>query len=276
MKKIITILFTLIIAMTSCNFKTKKEYYYIEEVEEKGLFGGLSEIKDREIKTIKAESDSAAYIEAYRSFVIAKKVKKDMEESGMETVTLPIGFKLLTKDGKDISQVKFANKEMCEKDIYEQVYLTSKSLPNDKPAKFADNTKHIKGLAPVDIYLNMEKQGFKTTKSLSKEWGNIWTSTNSLAGIDYKVDVYSTNIDNVETVTATAMVDVTQKKIIATQQFFIYISSLPYDSANPQRAGQWVSDNFNNDKTTVIIGDAMLTIYAPSIATRILVVEKTK
>lgn len=86
-----------------------------------------------------------------------------------------------------------------------------------------DPSKYIKGLAPVDVYLNIEKQGFTTDKQLGEEHGNSWTSTKNYAGIDYKVETYSSNIDNVESVRGTAIIDVTQKQIIATQQFFFFL-----------------------------------------------------
>ncbi len=99
---------------------------------------------------------------------------------------------------------------------------------------------------------------------------------NSYAWIDYKVETYSSNINNVESVQGTAIIDVTQKEIIAAQQFFIFLSSLPYDSSDPQKASAWIKDNYNNDKATTIIGDAKFTIYKPSISARILRIEKAK
>ena len=121
-----------------------------------------------------------------------------------------------------------------------------------------------------------ETEGFKTKTQFSSEYGNFWTSTKNYAGIDYTVETYSSNIKFVESVQATALVDLSQKRIIAAQQFFIFVSSLPYDNANPQKAGQWIVDNYDNDKATTTIGDAKFTIYAPSIALRMIRIEKAK
>ncbi len=154
-------------------------------------------------------------------------------------------------------------------------FIAAIASSNDSDSS-ADSSKYIKGLAPVDVYLNMEKQGFTTDKKLSGKYGNSWTSTKNYAGIDYKVETFSSNIDNVISVTATAMIDVTQKQIIATQQFFIFLSSLPYENADPRTAGQWVKDNFDNDKASTIIGDAKFTMYAPSVALRMMTIEKAK
>ncbi len=140
----------------------------------------------------------------------------------------------------------------------------------------SESSKFINGLAPVDVYLNMEKEGFKTDKQLGGEYGNSWTSTKSYAGIDYKVETFSSNTGNVENVRGTAIIDPSQKQVIATQQFFIFLSSLPYENSDPNKAGQWVIENFNNDKASIVIGDAKLTIYAPSVTTRMLTIEKSK
>jgi hypothetical protein len=134
----------------------------------------------------------------------------------------------------------------------------------------------INGLNPVDVYMNMEKQGFKTEKQLGGEYGNAWTSTMSYDGMDCKVETFSSNVNNVESVTATAMIDVTSKKIIATKQFIQFVATLPYENAKPEDAANWVDKNFNNDKASIIIGDAKFTIYAPSVAVRMLRIEKAK
>jgi hypothetical protein len=139
-----------------------------------------------------------------------------------------------------------------------------------------NSTKFINGLAPVDVYLNMEKQGFVTDKKLGSELGNSWISSRNYAGIDYKVETFSTNINTVERVRATAIVDVTQKEILATQQFFVFISSLQYENSDPNTAGQWVINNFDNDKASTVIGDAKFTMFAPSIGLRMLIIEKAK
>ena len=133
--------------------------------------------------------------------------------------------------------------------------------------------KTIKGIMPVDVYLNMEKQGFTTVKDFGS-FGNSWTSKKNYAGIDYDVSAYSSSgVSNVENVRAIAQIDVTQKKISATLPFFIFVSSLPYDGSNPQQAEKWIRSNFNQKKATTIIGGAKLTLFAPSIMMRIMIIE---
>jgi hypothetical protein len=133
--------------------------------------------------------------------------------------------------------------------------------------------KTIKGLMPVDVYLNMEKQGFTTVKLFTDE-GSSWTNKKSDAGIDYEVSTYtSSGASSVENVRATAWIDVSQKKISATLPFFIFASSLPYDGSNSQQAEKWIQNNFNKKKATTVIGGVKFTISAPSIMMRIMLIE---
>lgn len=160
--------------------------------------------------------------------------------------------------------------------IFSKSSSDDSSKGNSTATTSNETQKFIKGLNPVDVYLNMEKQGFTTDKQLGGEYGNIWTNTKSYAGIDYKVETFSSNIKNVESVRATAMIDVTAKKIIATKQFFQFVATLPYENAKPEEAASWVDKNFDNDKATTTIGSAKFTIYAPSVAVRMLTIERAE
>lgn len=141
--------------------------------------------------------------------------------------------------------------------------------------KTTDSTTYINGLAPVDIYLNMEKQDFKTDKQIGGEYSNLWICTKQYGGIDYKVEVYSSNTDNVESVRATAIIDAT-KVIDAAKPFLQMVSTVPYKDAKPQEAANWINTYFNKDKADTTIGDAKFTILAPSASVRVLTIEKAK
>jgi hypothetical protein len=138
-----------------------------------------------------------------------------------------------------------------------------------------ENVNGIKGLSPVDVYLNMEKQGFTTVKNLGTESGNFWNCKMSKDDIDYQVNTYSSRNTLVENVKATAMTT-SVDGINQSKQFFKYVSSLPYDSSDPEQATAWVAENFDNDKAVKIIGDAKFTIYVPSQFARMMTIEKNK
>ena len=131
----------------------------------------------------------------------------------------------------------------------------------------------IPGLSPSDVYVNLEQEGFKTEKTFDSENGNLWSSTRSANGIKYKVDMFSYSTKNVVSISATAMIDVNEKDIVATKQFFQFISTLPYDNANPKLAASWVDKNFNNNKATTTIGGVTFAMLAPTQFVRMLLVE---
>lgn len=146
----------------------------------------------------------------------------------------------------------------------------------DESTVSTESTNNISGLAPVDVYLNLEKQGFKTKKQLGGEYGNLWTSTQSYDGMDISVETFSYNTNSVVSVQASVMVDVNYKNIIAGKQFMRYISSLPYDNSKPDDAVKWVDENYDKDKASTEIGGVRFTIYAPSVAVRMLRIEKAE
>ena len=90
MKKIL-LLISAIVLLTSC--ENEKKYRYIETVRELSIVGGPS-TKEKDEKIISAQTDSAAYIEAYRHFCISQKAYSELRKKGMgEYLGIPIGFK---------------------------------------------------------------------------------------------------------------------------------------------------------------------------------------
>ena len=79
--RIIPVFFILASCQNSNNEEeNKKTYKYIEIVAEQSAFGGVRQ-EEEEPKEIKAVSDSAAYLEAFKTFTISSKVSKDMIET---------------------------------------------------------------------------------------------------------------------------------------------------------------------------------------------------
>ncbi len=150
---------------------------------------------------------------------------------------------------------------------------STSSSPKPEVSKGPTDVRYIPGLSPTDVYLSLEQRGFKTEKSFNSEFGNLWTSTHSVVGIDYRVEVFSYNIENVVSIEATAMVDANEKDIVATKQFFQLVSTLPYENASPEQAASWVDKNFNNNKATTQIGGVTFTMIAPTQYVRMLLIE---
>lgn len=118
----------------------------------------------------------------------------------------------------------------------------------------------IPGLAPVDVYGNLEEEGFTTERQLGGENGNFWICKNSIEGIDYNVTTFSFRADDIRSIKATAMVEPGVKNINATKPFFLYISTLPYEGSDPQRIREWINENFDRDKSSTVIGGVRFTI----------------
>lgn len=145
MKKITFLFLVFFITLTSC---LDKQYKYIEVQNEVGVFGTTSRV-EKDAVIIKAESDSAAYLDAYERFCISKKVSKDMEESIGRTFTTPIEFKLFNDKGEDITySVVFVTKGSDEKKIEESVNSSTnsfkESLEESKKQEAAELKKNIK------------------------------------------------------------------------------------------------------------------------------------
>lgn len=156
----IYLFFTFLLAailLKSCDFK--KSYKYIEVINEESVYGGFN-IKEKEPKTITSISDSAAYLSAYRSFIISQKVNNDNKESYGKTYYTPLRFKLIDNYGYDITNsVVFLKQDSLEKSIEDMVFSLS-NLNNDligKNRKEKIDSVIIKKLKP---HFNAKKDEF--------------------------------------------------------------------------------------------------------------------
>ncbi len=149
---------------------------------------------------------------------------------------------------------------------------SSKAESSDK----LTDSKAILGLMPVDVYLNMEKQGFTTKKTFSVDFGNTWESKLEVGGVEYTVSVFSTKSDTVESITATARLIDLSKNILETKQFLKYVCSVPYSNSNPSLIAAWIDTNFSNDKVGTTIGGVHFEIFSPSKYVRMMIIEKEK
>jgi hypothetical protein len=130
----------------------------------------------------------------------------------------------------------------------------------------------IKGIEATDIYLNLEKENFTINRSVSNH-DYLWICKKELTGISFEVSIYANANKNIKSIRATGIINSDKKDIVATQQFLLYLSSIPYTDSNPEQAASWLKDNFKNDKASIIIGNVNFTILAPSRMVRILNIE---
>jgi len=224
-----------------------------------------------EKKIIKhVRSENAAYL-IKRARELMDKKEYDLAELYLEDIS---------EDDSLYGKVAFYHAKIDSlRKLYPSKTKLKESSPKKKESKSTnrESSKYIKGLMPVDVYLNMDKRGFNTEffPEGKEKLGHMWISKLTDAGIEYEVGIWTMDANKVQTIDATAMC-FPPKKIIASLQFIQYVSSLPYDNSQPQKAVKWVSDNFNKDKATTTIGGVKFTLYVPSNYVRMLMIETAK
>lgn len=135
-----------------------------------------------------------------------------------------------------------------------------------------ENEKAIKGLAPIDVYMNLENIGYTTDKSLGGDL-KTWTNTKSVPGGKFTVETTSSDTKTVEFVRATAQVDVTGD-INNSKDFFNFIASLPYEGSDYKSSIKWLNENFNKSEIDTIFNGVKFTLRTPSKMVKTLQLEK--
>lgn len=176
MKQLLFI-FAAIILLTSC----EKKYRYVETVRELSIAGGPS-IKEKEEKIISAQTDSAAYIEAYREFCISQKAYSELRKKGMgESLGIPISFKLYNEKGEDISNIHFDTRLEQEEKLAERFMPKNNVAGNSYGSESMVDSAKIKDLL---LYFNVEKDEFDPN-------GKTWYKPNLLQSIQTKMEYIS-------------------------------------------------------------------------------------
>jgi len=160
----------------------------------------------------------------------------------------------------------------------------SKSENTEEIVQEQDNI-HLKGLEPIDVYINLENNGFKTEKTHSNDgYGTswLWQSKRLLGGaFDAIVDTYSDNTKSVITVRATILSNAdVQPRAIDTSlciSLFDFLATLPFEANSENQILQtkaWIAQNINIDNASMHFGDIKMTIFAPTEFTRMFLIEK--
>lgn len=106
--------------LSSCTEAGYKDYKYVET----SMRTYMQDIVSTEQKpiSIKAKSDSAAYINAYINFCLARKnYNEEFQKSGT-MAGKPLSFKLLNEKSVDITEsLNFMNRKQIEKNIEKRV-----------------------------------------------------------------------------------------------------------------------------------------------------------
>lgn len=170
----------LLIATLLIACDNKKSYKYIEITAEQGSLGGV-EKKEKEPKSIKANSDSAAYLDAFQSFCISLKVNKDMKQAMGTVYSTPVNFKLLNDKGENIANtVYFIDKSKREKEIMDQIFAMNNTFQESVDMSKADNTKQFQATAKIDSAKVKDlSKYFRQKKDEFSNENKIWYEPNS-------------------------------------------------------------------------------------------------
>lgn len=140
--------------------------------------------------------------------------------------------------------------------------------------KSDENAQYIVGLNPVDVYLSLKERGFSVDTDYDITNGTMWTCKYNAKGLDFTVTIFSPHdVDNAQSVRLAIMAD-PYANLNAGKKIAAFVATAPYDSADRDKARQFVENNYNNDKASIIIGDACFTVYAPSALARMLDIQK--
>ena len=119
--------------------------------------GGPS-TKEKDEIIISAQTDSAAYIEAYRQFCISQKTYSELRKKDMgEYLGIPIGFKLYNEKGEDISNIHFVSRMEQEEKIAERIMTRNYSNYHSHSSVYKVDSARMKELLP---YFNVKKDEF--------------------------------------------------------------------------------------------------------------------
>jgi hypothetical protein len=178
-KPILLSISILLFLLSSCS--NKKEYKYIEIVEEKQLLGSGTDTKEKDEKIIKAENDSIAYLDAYEDFCISVKVNKDMKEAMGSSAYLPLRFKLINEEGVNIANtIAIAGKEELEKEIESRIFSMKNTIKESVDKGKEERLQELKETIVIDSAAVQElKKYFKEKKDEFDPKGIVWHTPNS-------------------------------------------------------------------------------------------------
>ena len=161
MKKLV-LLSLIVILFTSC----QKNYKYVKLVLGEDIYGEPIGVPE-DTTNIKAENDSAAYIQAYTNFCISLKTERSMMEKYDFKMDLIVGFKLYNKKGEEITdEVSFSDKKEQENKIKDQIFSMKLDSDSDK-----DNTEDFSKFDTLKIkelekYFNLRKDEFSNNNEI--------------------------------------------------------------------------------------------------------------
>lgn len=147
------------------------------------------------------------------------------------------------------------------------VASTAPNAPTAAPSQAV-----IPGLSPVDVTVNLKNKGLDCTGIRPGKELHSWAckGPNATAGVvEFAAEVWGPSVGSVSWVNAQVFQYVQPTDEIAAT-FLGYVSTLPYDGAQPDQARRWVEANLprvdTGKPTTTTIGGATFELVGPPAA----------
>lgn len=141
--------------------------------------------------------------------------------------------------------------------------------PEPEPAP-----RNIPGLAPQDVYLNLEKKGFECSEpELMRPEDEVrWTCERREAEGEYVVEISSKDANSVRLLEAKVTSYDPARADALAGDFLGYLARVPYEGAQPKEAKAWVENNVGS-KASAEFGGVSYTLGGKA-GSRFLKLEK--
>jgi len=148
-------------------------------------------------------------------------------------------------DKQEPKEVNPDSAQTVTQDVKKETSPATPSTPTDASQPITESQESvIPDLFPVDVYLNLENQGFEITKDF--ENCCIWVASKSMAnGRTMGAEIYSHNASSVERINASIVGYANDDVTVMAKQFLGYVAAVPLESVNQDEIRDWVGANIS-------------------------------
>lgn len=123
------------------------------------------------------------------------------------------------------------------------------------------SAKTLPGIAAVDVYGNLKKQGMKCSGPKVTSGRSSWTCRGTTGFVElyaYTAGTGATRISIVQASVAGTLAKPTQG---TPRDYLAFVATLPYDGSKPAGARSWVARNFTKAHAVTRIGPAVFELW---------------
>ncbi|MGH2666192.1 hypothetical protein [Flavobacterium sp.] len=132
----------------------------------------------------------------------------------------------------------------------------------------------IPDMIAADIYPNFENKGFKIDKQIKSDHTSIYCGL-SLPNGKFSVVITGCSPEEIIEIEATA-IDNSGNNQKEVEAFLEYVAASQYKNSEPEKAREWIKNNFDTDGASAVIGGVTFSINFKSIHSKFLRMEIKK